>query len=276
VSGQVVEPEDGVVLASREKKENGKKTGLRFTARGGRRTNPEFKALRHFAEYERDALLRGGPGGRPMDHASFRLQEDHMRLIRALVKPLLAARCDYPSGETAVNERGGHTYALLIQLPRDVWPVDTTEQTFVKIAASLDEESEDAPFFVACEGDSWEALFAVVETKSREGEWWTRAIGQRQAVYDRVYERRFRLTGDDEDALDFAIGAADMPLLDLDYFAQWCAAAPHEVRQHPVALRVLKTMAGNKAEAYLAEWEALLQGESGRKIVGTATGEDEA
>jgi hypothetical protein len=78
-------------------------------------------------------------------------------------------------------------------------------------------------------------------------------------VYDWVYERRFAQTGDDEDALDLAIGAADMPLLDLDYFAQWCAAAPSEVRAHPVALRVLTTLAGDDIEGYLAEREAHLR-----------------
>lgn len=224
---------------------------------------PEFKALRQFAECEREAFLRRAAGARLMDLATFGAEADHMRLIRALVKPLLVARFDYPYPETGINTRGGRTHALLLQWPRDVWPIDSIEKAFmrtVSIAAEpAAEPTGEVQFFVACEANTWEELYAAVEAKSREGEWWARAIGLRQAVYDWVYERRFLLTGDDEDALDLAIGAADMPLLDLDYFAQWCAAAPEEVREHPVALRMLKTLAADDVEGYLAEREALLR-----------------
>jgi hypothetical protein len=245
-------------MAVSRNKETAQKTRALSTAdSAGRRSPSDFKALRYFAESERDTYLRGWGDGRPMDVAAFRAAEDHVRLIRTLVRPLLVAGCDYPDHETGLNARGGHTYALLFQLPRDVWPVDPSESAFANIVTRMNNPvadfTEEAPFFVACEADSWEELYAAVEAKSRAGEWWTRAVGQRQAVYDWVYSRRFQFTGDDEDSLDLAIGAADMPLLDLVYFAEWCAAAPREVREHPVALRVLKTLAGDKAEAYLAE-----------------------
>ena len=221
----------------------------------------EFKALRHFAERERAAFRRRAAHARLMDLATFGVEEEQRRLIRALVKPLLVLQCDYPYPETGINARGGRTYSLLIQARRDVWPMSSTEPTILNAAASVPDPTaapaSDEPFFVACEGNSWEELYAAVEAKSREGEWWARAIGQRQAVYDWVYERRFRVTGDDEDALDLAIGAADMPLLDLDYFAQWCAAAPDEVRAHPVALRVLKVLAGDDVDGYLTDRGAL-------------------
>ena len=245
------------MTVSTNKKPAQKTRALSTAQSAGRRTTSDFKALRYFAESERDTYLRGWGGGRPMDVAALRAAEDHMRLIRTLVKPLLVAGCDYPDHETGVNARGGHTYAVLLQLPRDVWPVHPSESAFANIVTRVDrpvvDSKEEAPFFVACEANSWEELYAAVEAKSRAGEWWTRAIGQRQVVYDWVYSRRFQLTGDDEDSLDLAIGAADMPLLDLAYFAEWCAAAPREVREHPVALRVLKTLAGDKTEAYLAE-----------------------
>jgi hypothetical protein len=238
-------------------------TRARSTAHnGGRSITDQFKALRHFAESEREAFLRRAAGARLMDLAAFGVEEEQTRLIRALVKPLLVVQCDYPYPETGMNARGRGTYALLIQAPHDVWPMPSTETAIVRTVSSVEDpaaEPAEAPFFVACEANTWEELHAAVEARSREGEWWARAIGQRQAVYDWVYERRFRLTGDDEDALDLAIGAADMPLLDLDYFAQWCAAAPDEVRDHPVALRVLKTLAGDDVEGYLLEREALVR-----------------
>lgn len=237
-----------------------KKTRARSTTH---RITPEFKALRHFAECEHEAFLRRSGGARLMDLATFGAEADQMRLIRALVKPLLVVRFDYPYPETGINMRGGRTHALLIQRPRDTWPIDSIEKALVRRVTSAAEPTaeptDEAPFFVACEAKTWEGLYAAVEAKSRERDWWARAIGQRQAVYDWVYERRFLLTGDDEDALDLAIGAADMPLLDLDYFAQWCAAAPEEVRDHPVALRVLKTLAGDDVKGYLAERAPLLR-----------------
>ena len=236
------------------------KTRKRSTAPSSGRIDSKFKALRHFAERERETFLRRAVGARLIDLATFGAEEQQMRIIRALVKPLLVAQFDYPYPETGTNARGGRTHALLIQVPRDVWPMNSTEAASVNTVTSAEEpaaESTDTtPSFVACEANSWQDLYAAVEAKSREGEWWARAIGQRQAVYDWVYERRFGLTGDDEDALDFAIGAADMPLLDLDYFAQWCGAAPTEVREHPVALRVLKVLAGDDIEGYLAERKA--------------------
>ncbi len=240
------------------------KTCARSTGRSDRRhVKPQFKALRQFAESEREAFLRRAAGARLVDLATFGAEEQQTRLIGTLVKPLLVARCDYPYPETGTNARGGRSHALLIQARRDVWPMNPTEAASENARTSADDQTagpaDDAPFFVACEANTWEELYAAVEAKSRDGAWWARAIGQRQAVYDWVYERRFRLTGDDEDALDLAIGAADMPLLDLDYFAQWCAAAPSEVRAHPVALRVLTTLAGDDIEGFLAKRKARLR-----------------
>ena len=239
------------------------KTRKRSSADSSGRINSKFKALRHFTERERESFLHRAVRARLMDLATFGAEEHHMRTIRALVKPLLVSQFDYPYPETGTNGRGGQTHALLIQAPRDVWPTNSNEMAIVDTTSSATKSAagaaDGAPFFVACEANSWDELYTAVEARSRDGEWWTRAIGQRQAVYDWVYERRFRLTGDDEDALDFAIGAADMPLLDLDYFAQWCAAAPTEVREHPVALRVLKVLAGDDIEGYLAEREAHLR-----------------
>jgi hypothetical protein len=246
-----------------KRKKTATKTRTRATTPSGGRINPEFKALRQFAECEHEAFLRRAAGARLIDLAAFGAEAEQMRLIRALVKPLLVARFDYPYPETGINTRGGQTHALLIQWPRDVWPIGSIEKALVRTVTSVAEPdaepTDGAPFFVACEANTWEQLYAAVEAKSREGEWWARKTGQRQAVYDWVYERRFLVTGDDEDALDLAIGAADMPLLDLDYFAQWCAAAPAEVREHPVAVRVLKTLAGDDVDGYLAEREALLR-----------------
>jgi hypothetical protein len=175
-----------------------------------------------------------------MDVARFRAEEEQVARIREMVRPLLIGRCDFPY-ETGVNSRGGKGYSLWVRVPADTdmgQPSEPGERLLFQLSSS------DGTYEIVAEGNSWADLHAAVEARARQGDWWARPIGQRQKVYDFVYNRRFAVTHDDEDARDMAIGAADLPQLGPDYLSQWIAAAPDEVLRNGMAMALLSELVG--------------------------------
>ncbi len=198
-----------------------------------------YEAVRRVKEEEAAAVIEARRRGHPLDLETYRAEQRQTRRIGHYVKPGVMWACDYPYHELGASAHHGRSYALMVETSPE-GPTQTP--TGIRVL-------NDAHRTTVARANSWEALEEAVKTAAADRDaWWARATGQRQAVYGHAFLARLDRVDDEEDALDYALGAADHPFLNMDYMAAWCKAAPDEVAANTVARAILGNIGWTEAQ----------------------------